>query len=47
MNWPWSELGLEGPAVGRALEGLLELVLDEKLPNDRAMLLEYAKEKLL
>ncbi|MCI9037420.1 MAG: HD domain-containing protein [Oscillospiraceae bacterium] len=40
-------LGLEGPAVGRALEGLLELVLDEKLPNDRAMLLEYAKEKLL
>lgn len=40
-------LGLRGPAVGRALEELLELVIDEKLPNERGMLLEYVKEKLL
>ena len=40
-------LGLHGPAVGRALNELLELVIDEKLPNERGMLLEYVKEKLL
>lgn len=40
-------LGLCGPAVGRALEELLELVIDEKLPNERGILLEYVKEKLL
>ena len=40
-------LGLEGPAVGVALKELLELVIDEKLPNDRGLLVEYAKEKLL
>ena len=40
-------LGLRGPAVGRALDGLLELVMDEKLPNERGILLEYVKEKLL
>ena len=40
-------LGLRGPAVGQALEALLELVIDEKLPNDRNILLEYTKEKLL
>ena len=40
-------LGIRGPAVGRALEELLELVIDEKLPNERGMLLEYVKEKLL
>lgn len=39
-------LGLRGPAVGAALEDLLEQVMDEKLPNDRGMLLEYVKEKL-
>ncbi len=39
-------LGLRGPAVGAALEELLEQVMDEKLPNDRGMLLEYVKEKL-
>ncbi len=38
-------LGLEGPAVGAALGELLELVMDEQLPNDRGMLLEYVKEK--
>jgi len=40
-------LGLRGPAVGRALQALLEQVIDEKLPNDRAVLIDYAKEKLL
>ena len=40
-------LGLRGPAVGRALEALLELVIDEKLPNERGILLEYVKEKRL
>ena len=40
-------MGLRGPAVGRALEELLDLVMDEKLPNDRAILLDYTKEKLL
>ncbi|MDE7242806.1 MAG: HD domain-containing protein [Oscillospiraceae bacterium] len=40
-------LGLHGPEIGRALQTLLERVMDEKLPNDRAILLEYAKEKLL
>ena len=38
-------LGLQGPAVGKALQELLELVIDEKMPNDRDMLLEYVKEK--
>lgn len=40
-------LGLRGPAVGEALGELLEQVMDEKLPNNRGMLLEYVKEKLL
>lgn len=40
-------LGLSGPAVGRALAELLDQVLDEKLPNDRAILLAYVKEKML
>lgn len=40
-------LGLRGPAVGRALNDLLELVIDEKLPNERGILLEYVKEMLL
>lgn len=40
-------LGLSGPAVGRALAELLDQILDEKLPNDRAILLAYVKEKML
>lgn len=40
-------LGLRGPAVGRALNELLEMVVDERLPNERGILLEYVKEKLL
>lgn len=38
-------LGLQGPAVGRALNELLEQVIEDKLPNDRGMLLTYVKEK--
>ena len=30
-----------------SVEELLDLVMDEKLPNDRAILLDYTKEKLL
>lgn len=40
-------LGLSGPAVGQTLRALLDRVIDEKLPNDRALLLTYVKEKLL
>ena len=40
-------LGLSGPAVGQTLRELLDRVIDEKLPNDRALLLTYVKEKLL
>lgn len=42
-----TELGLQGPEVGKALNELLELVIGEKLPNDRGMLIEFVKEKLL
>jgi len=41
------EIGLSGPAVGEGLRTLLEQVMDEKLPNDREILLAYAKEKML
>ena len=34
-------LGLRGRAVGEALNGLLEKVLDEELPNEREALLKY------
>ena len=34
-------LGLSGPAVGAALEELLEQVMDGTLPNEREALLEY------
>ena len=36
-------LGFEGPALGEALETLLDQVIEERLPNDRAALLEYAR----
>ena len=35
-------LGLRGPAVGRVLQRLLNDVVEERLPNDRAALLERA-----
>lgn len=40
-------IGLKGPAVGQTLQTLLDMVIDEKLPNDRTALLEYTKENLL
>ncbi|MBO5323935.1 MAG: HD domain-containing protein [Oscillospiraceae bacterium] len=33
------DLGYSGPAIGKALNALLEQVLDEQIPNDRAALL--------
>ena len=36
-------LGFEGPALGEALETLLDQVIEERLPNDRTALLEYAR----
>ena len=40
-------IGLSGPAVGKALDALLDQVVEGKLPNEREMLLLYVKEKLL
>ena len=40
-------LGIKGRRVGESLSTLLDLVIEEKLPNDRELLLEYTKEKLL
>ncbi|MCI9610032.1 MAG: HD domain-containing protein [Oscillibacter sp.] len=37
-------LGLSGPAVGKALEELLEKVIDGVLPNDREALLEHVRK---
>ena len=39
-------LGVSGSAVGRALECLLDEVVDQKLPNDRELLLARAKEMI-
>ena len=36
-------MGLSGPAVGRALRALLDAVLEERLPNERAALLAAAR----
>ena len=36
-------LGFAGPAVGKTLETLLDQVIEERLPNDRTALLEYAR----
>ncbi len=38
-------LGLEGPAIGQALQTLLETVMDGETDNDHAALLALAKEK--
>ncbi len=39
-------LGLSGRQISGMLQRLLDLVVDDKLENDRAVLLEYAKERL-
>lgn len=41
-------LGLpSGPALGKALKALLQLVMDEELPNEREALLTYCEAKFL
>jgi len=37
-------MGLSGPAVGQMLRRLLDEVLEERLPNDRGALLDYARQ---
>ena len=37
-------LGYSGPAIGKALEGLLTEVLEDRLPNERQALLEALKQ---
>ena len=36
-------LGFKGPAIGQCLSALLEQVIDERIPNDPAALLDHAK----
>ena len=36
-------LGLSGPAIGNCLQQLLDEVIDEKIPNERAALLAAAE----
>ncbi|MBE6960568.1 MAG: HD domain-containing protein [Ruminococcaceae bacterium] len=38
-------LGFSGPAIGKALNALLEQVLDEKIPNDRSALLAAIEKR--
>ena len=38
-------LGYVGPEIGRMLQRLLERVLDEQIPNDRAALLAAAERE--
>lgn len=40
-------IGMTGKTIGNSLNTLLELVIDDKLPNERDILIDYAKEKLL
>ena len=37
-------LGYEGKAIGQCLNHLLELVIDEQLPNERQALLDFARQ---
>ena len=39
-------LGYQGKAIGETLNALLEGVLDETLPNERAALLDRARQKI-
>ena len=39
------ELGLTGPRVGKTLERLLAMVMDEKLPNEKTALLKAAQQQ--
>ena len=40
------ELGFQGKAIGACLQRLFDLVMEEKLPNDRDALLEEAKKAI-
>lgn len=42
----FTEMALSGPAVGAALEALLDRVVEGELPNDRETLLAYARNFL-
>ncbi len=39
-------LGFSGPAIGQTLHRLLELVIDDRLPNEKAVLLAYIQSEL-
>ncbi len=39
-----TNIGLSGPAVGRMLSRLLDEVVEERLPNNRGVLLDYARD---
>lgn len=39
--------GLNGAEIGRTLNGLLNLVIEEKLPNDHDILLNYIKQRCI
>ncbi len=39
-------LGISGRQIGAMLQRLLDLVVDDKLENDREILMEYAKERI-
>ena len=40
-------IGIQGKQIGETLNELLSQVIDEKLPNDKMLLIEYVKEKML
>ena len=39
-------LGFTGKAIGQTLNALLERVLDEQVPNEKAALLSYLEEQM-
>jgi tRNA nucleotidyltransferase (CCA-adding enzyme) len=38
------DIGFEGKQIGAALDELLVMVIDEKIPNEREVLIETARE---
>lgn len=42
-----SRLGFDGPEIGTLLRELLELVMSDRLPNDKERLLSYAAERIV
>lgn len=39
-----AEMGFEGKSIGKALEKLLSMVIDEKLPNEKSALIDAARD---